>query len=86
MAFFVAPNLFYLFFRDPTGRVTPQQLKHLFADRGIVATGEKERLALRWGNGPVLYASIVRDGTAGEYKRDNPELPEIVDLIQSCPV
>lgn len=64
LAFFIAPNQFLLFFRDPEAAFTPARLKQVLADRGVAAEGKVEPFALRWGDGPTLYASIIRGEVA----------------------
>lgn len=39
-------------------------MKQTLADEGVTAEGESEPFALRWGNGPTLFASIIRGEVA----------------------
>ena len=64
MAFFIHPNLCLLFFRDREGKFTPERLKQVLEDEGVTVTGEKQPFALRWGDGPTLYASMERGKVA----------------------
>jgi hypothetical protein len=64
LAFFIHPNIFLLFFRDPEGKFTPERLKQVLGDEGVTVTGEKQPFALRWWDGPILYASIERGEVA----------------------
>jgi hypothetical protein len=64
LAFFIHPNQCLLFFRDPEEAFTPARLKQVLADDGVTADGDAEPFALRWGDGPTLYASIIRGEVA----------------------
>lgn len=64
MAFFIHPNLCLLFFRDPDAEFTPDRLKQALADTGVTVEGEAEPFALRCGDGPTLYSSIIRGEVA----------------------
>jgi hypothetical protein len=64
LAFFIHPNICLLFFRDPEMKVTTTYLKKIIGDEGVTVTGKKQPFALRWGDGPTLYASIERGEVA----------------------
>jgi len=64
LAFFIHPNQCLLFFRDPEAAFTPQWLKAVLAEEGVTAEGDAEPFALRCGDGPTLYASVVRGEVA----------------------
>jgi hypothetical protein len=64
LTFFIHPNQCLLFFRDPDATFTPERLKQALAETGVTAAGDAEPLALRCGDGPILYASIVRGEVA----------------------
>ena len=64
MAFFIHPNQCLMFFHDPEEAFTPARLKQVLADDGVTADGDAEPFALRWGDEPTLYASIVRGAVA----------------------
>jgi hypothetical protein len=64
LAFFIHPNVFLLFFRDPEEKFTPEVLKKVLGDEGVTVSGEKQPFALRWSDGPTLYASIDRGEVA----------------------
>ena len=66
MTFFIHPNQCLLFLRDPEVAFTPERMKKTLLEAGVIAEGEKEPFALRWGDGTtLLYASIVRGEVAG---------------------
>src|SRR5689334_2798232 len=60
MALILSPNLCLLFFRDPEVKFTTARLKQVLGDRGVTVTGSEQPFALRWSDGPTLYASITR--------------------------
>jgi hypothetical protein len=61
MAFFIDPDQFLLFFRDPDGAFTTARMKEVLARWDFTVEGEAEPFAVRWfGEGPVFYASIIR--------------------------
>jgi hypothetical protein len=65
LAFFIHPNQCLIFFHDPKAVFTPVRMKQALAADGVTAEGDTEPIALRWANGPKLYASIIRgDGAA----------------------
>jgi hypothetical protein len=64
LAFFIHPNQCLVFFRDPEAAFTPARMKQVLADYGVSAEGNGEPFALRWGDGPTLYASIIRGEVA----------------------
>ena len=64
MAFFIHPNQCLIFFRDPKSTFTPARMKQALAADGVTADGDAEPFALRWGDGPTLYASIIRGEVA----------------------
>jgi hypothetical protein len=64
LAFFIHPNQCLLFFRDPKAEFTAARLKQILADDGVTSEGDAEPFALRWGDGPTLYASLIRGEVA----------------------
>lgn len=69
MAFFIHPNQCLLFFRDPGSAFTAARLKQVLADNGVTAEGNAEPYSLKWGEGPTLYASIIRGEIASVLAR-----------------
>lgn len=64
MAFFIHPNQFLLFINDPESKFTPARMKDALAEEGIRTEGKAEPFTLQCGDGPKMFASIVRGTTA----------------------
>ena len=64
MAFFIHRNTCLLFFRDPQATFTLARLREVLGDRGVTVSGDAQPFALRWGDGPTLYASITHGEVA----------------------
>lgn len=64
MAFFIHPNQFLVFFRDPGHEVTPERLERVLADARHTVTGDASPFAVRLAAGPTLSVSIERGPVA----------------------
>jgi hypothetical protein len=65
LAFFIDPDQWLLFFRDPEGAFTTARMKEVLASWDFTVAGNTEPFAVQWfGEGPVFYASIIRGTVA----------------------
>jgi hypothetical protein len=65
LAFFIDPDQWLLFFRDPEGAFTTARMKEVLAKWDFTVAGNAEPFAVQWFvEGPVFYVSIIRGKVA----------------------